>query len=209
MFQKIFVFLFLFLSTSLFASSTDLGFYSVNADVLKIRTGPSSKYKHSYSMYKQQETKVYELQDGWARISKSKTNAKWAYAKFLTKNTPKKSKPTIEKKPEPQAKEEPKIEVNEAPPKQEEKTKFVDRRLQRIISKSDGFKQHSKMFILVSQKLVSSQICKVTDFRKTRGWIEIYENELYFTYCGGFSRKNKIFLNLKTNELTGDLRKYK
>ncbi len=200
MIKKIFLSLFLFTSSLL---ASNLGLYYVNADVLKIRLGPSSSYEHSYSMYHKQKTNVYEFKNSWARVSKSKSNSKWAYAKFLSpvkvdkktetskKSTPKKTKKTTKKK------------VTKA------KKNKVDTRLLKYIAKSDNYEKHSKVFINVSQRLIANRVCKISDFRKTSGWMELSKDEMYFTYCGGFTKKDKIYINLVTNEIIGNMRKYK
>ncbi len=183
MFKKIFIFLFLIWSSSVFASSSSLGLYSVNTNALKIRLGPSSKYPHSYNIYNKQTTNVYEFKDGWARISKFKDNSKWAYAKYLTKVTHQSSSQVKEPK--------------------------IDTRLLKYLVKSDNYEKHSKVFINVSQRLISNHVCRVSDFKKTSGWIELAKDELYFTYCGGFNKKDKIYINLLTNKIIGNMKKYK
>lgn len=198
MFQKIFIFLFILFSCSAFASSKTLGLYSVNADVLKIRLGPNSQFEHSYNMYNNQRTNVYEFKDGWARVSKSANHSKWAYGKYLTqvnKNSIVSQKPAKRKK---------KSQVKKKVPK----PKF-DTRLVKYIAKSDNYKKHSKVFINVSQRLISQRVCRISDFRKTSGWMELSEDEMYFTYCGGFNKKDKIYINLVTNEIIGNMKKYK
>lgn len=226
MHQKIFLSLFL-LTSSLLASDFEL--YYVNADVLKVRTGPSSSYEHSYSMYNKQKARVYKVKDGWAKVSR--TRSQWAYAKFLTKisvekdskkATPKKA--TTQKKKITPQKVAPKKAVPKTIATQQKKTTpkktvttakksskkpKIDSRLLKYIKKSDNYEQYSKVFLEVSQKLISNKVCKVSDFRKTNGWMKLYEDEMYFAYCGGFKKKDKIYINLVTNELIGDMKRYK
>ncbi len=189
--QKIFIFLLLVLNVSVFASSLNLGLHTIDANALKVRTGSSSQYKHSYNIYKNQTVTVHEFKNGWARISKSEDTPKWVYAKYLKKiNKQEKS---------------PKKKIQ----KKETGKTTVDSRLLRYISKSDNYIKHSKVFINVSQRLIASHVCRISDFRKTSGWIELSKDEIYFTYCGGFNKKDKIYINLLTNKIIGNMKKYK
>ncbi|WP_415249566.1 SH3 domain-containing protein [Sulfurimonas sp.] len=75
-------------SSYLFANT-----HYVNAQTLKVRVAPTSSSYHSYSIYKGHKLKVYEIKNGWARISNYKTitkndesikSAKWVYGDYLT-----------------------------------------------------------------------------------------------------------------------------
>lgn len=212
MLKKILISLLLLTSNYLFASSAPIGTYYVNGSILKVRTGPSTKATHSYSIYKKQKVTVYELHNGWARVSKSSENSKWAYAKYLTKIDAPVKKQAVAEPVQHTPKQEtvvPREEVVHEEPAPKVKKPSVDTRLLRAISKSDDFLIYSEIFLSVSQQLVKHRICKVSDFRKTRGWMELKKDEIYFSYCGGFNKKNKIYMNLKTGRITGDMRKYK
>lgn len=192
MLKKIVLFLFILTATNLFATALAKGKYYVNTKTLKVRMAPSTKAGHSYSMYKNQKVRVYEVKDNWARISKYKTTtvkgkftkaAKWVFGKYLTQAKVRKQK--------------------------NRKKSFTKKRssykkntkLTKAISGSDNYKKFSKTFQSVSQKLIENGTCKVSDFSKTRGWIDISRDDLYFAYCGGFSKKNKIYLNVKSGVL--------
>ena len=198
--HKIFLSLLLLTSSILYADLNGTGKYTVNSATLKVRLAPTTRSVHSYSIYKNQKVSVYEIQNNWARISKYTTTsvqgnvtrtAKWVYGKYITplnsttstqKNTYKKPKKTLKKS------------VRKQPKKR-------NSRLTKAISGSDGFNKHSKVFIAVSEELIHKRVCKVSDFRKTRGWMELKADKMYFAYCGGFSKRNKLFLDINTSEV--------
>lgn len=192
MLKKILLFLFILSATTLFAGLQGKGKYYVNTKTLKVRMAPTTKARHSYSIYKNQKVRVHEVKDNWARISRYKTTtvkgkftkaAKWVFGKYLTKSKVSKKK----KRKKTSTKKRSSYKKNNS--------------LTRAISGSDNYKKFSKTFGSVSQKLVKDGRCKVSDFRKTRGWIDLDRDDLYFIYCGGFSKKNKIYLNVKNGVL--------
>ncbi|MDQ7045892.1 MAG: hypothetical protein Q9M32_08270 [Sulfurimonas sp.] len=205
MFTKIFLFLFVLTiaSSSAFAKSSQ--YYFVNTATLKVRVAPTTKSMHSYSIYKNYKVKVYEMKDGWARISRYKTNAvngkfvkvaKWSYAKFLTqineKNyTKKKQKKRAAKK------------------KYKKKTKKVTKNtsLDKALAPSDNYDKYADIFTVASQKLIDKKECKIRDFKRMRGWVQSTPDNLYFTYCGGFRKTDKVYLNIVTGEVSRATRK--
>ena len=194
MLKKIPLLLFILTATTLFADLQGKGKYYVNTKTLKVRMAPTTKSVHSYSVYQNQKVRVYEIKDNWARISKYKTTtvkgkftkaAKWVFGKYITKSKIKKKK---------------KLKKKKSPVKKQSSYKN-DSKLIQTISGSDNYKTFSKAFQSASKKLVHDGKCKISDFRKTRGWIDLSRDDLYFVYCGGFSRKNKIYLNVKSGVL--------
>lgn len=200
MFHKIFIFLSLFIFSSLVSASSVRGTYYVKADVLKVRNGPSTNYIHSYSIYNNYKVRVFEIKDGWARISRYKTTtsngkfvkaAKWTFAKYLTKSDAKtqikskKKKKSIKKS------------------SKATKTKKVNNTaLIEAISPSDNYDKHAPLFLSASKKLIEEKRCKIYDFKRMRGWVESTPINRYFTYCGGFRRTNKIYLDILTGEIS-------
>jgi len=68
------------------------------------------------------------------------------------------------------------------------------------IAKSDDFKRYESTFTSVSQRLFKDGTCQLKDFKRSNGWMEISDGELYFIYCGKIKKQNKIFLNVITGE---------
>lgn len=73
--------------------------------------------------------------------------------------------------------------------------------LKQALSYSDNYDKHASLFQSVSQKLIDKKRCKIRDFKRMRGWVESSPTNLYFTYCGGFRRSDKIYLNIATGEI--------
>lgn len=204
MFSKIFLFFFFLTVTHVFAETTSTGKHYVNTNALKVRTAPTTKSTHTYNIYRGYKVRVYELQNGWARITRYKTStedgkfikkARWVYAKFITsvnakkkrKNRKSSSKKTVKNK----------TSHEEA--------------LAKVLKPSDNYDKYAKIFQTASLKLIKEKRCRVNDFKKMRGWVEASPTTTYFTYCGGFKKTNKVYLNIQTGEISEPLRpiKYK
>ena len=96
MFIKILIILFALTATYLSAKTNSTSKYYVNTETLKVRVAPNAESFHSYSIYKNYKVSVYEMKNGWARISRYKQinsnsikEAKWVYSEFITPTTKK------------------------------------------------------------------------------------------------------------------------
>jgi len=202
----------------------------VHANKLKVRLGSNKHATHSYSLNKNDRVKVFELKNGWARISPFKENiAQWVFAKYLTKiptETIKVSKTEpivkvaeqkIETKPvtdeqiieevqtlETLEDEDTVNDVIDSLQSQSISQEYlgVDPLLYEAINSSDKFEIYKDIFIKTSQRLYEKGTCQLRDFKRTKGWIEISDNVLFFIYCGKIKRSNKIYLNVVTGEAT-------
>ncbi|SBS67303.1 hypothetical protein VAT7223_03627 [Vibrio atlanticus] len=75
--------------------------------------------------------------------------------------------------------------------------------LDSYLSKSDDLKLHQEKFRNTVAKLISEGECDPSDFEELGGWVKSvkYSNrDVYFIYCGGLLRENKIYLDVNTNE---------
>jgi hypothetical protein len=173
---KIFLTLIITFSSSLFAIATGPGKYYVTTSSLKIRLGPNIKAVHHYNVYKDKKLKVYEVKDNWARISRYRTT-------YVNNEFIKVAKWVY-------AKYLMKIQRKEIS------------YLEKLISKSDNYMQHKETFLSISKRLYKEKTCQLSDFRKMRGWIRLRGTEKYFTYCGGYGRSSKIYINMITGKAT-------
>ena len=206
MFQKLLISLLLLsvFTAHIIASNT----HYVNTKTLKVRLEPTSKSPHLYSVYKGHKVKVYEVKNSWARISEYSKIAQWVHEDYLTKLKETKvekkiEKPTVvvEKKIEEIKKEEIKPIVKEPEPQIIiEEGISLEAVLLDTIAKSDDFKRYESTFTSVSQRLFKDGTCQLKDFKRSNGWMEISDGELYFIYCGKIKKQNKIFLNVTTGE---------
>ncbi|KQR32499.1 hypothetical protein ASF91_13265 [Rhizobium sp. Leaf155] len=72
------------------------------------------------------------------------------------------------------------------------------------VSQSDDFKRHEKAFVTAARRLVSVGTCKVSDFEEVGGFLKSMNHKnkpIYFTYCGGMTIPNRLYLNVSTGEV--------
>lgn len=187
MLKKIFISLLLLVSSSSYL----LGFtHYVNAQTLKVRIAPTSSAYHSYSIYKGHKVQVHEMKDGWARISKSKAAAKWVHGDYIT----------------PIKKEEKELVKKEIPPKEMEPIVTIEYNEYDLVlenvAKSENYEKFKPIFIATSKRLYDNGTCTLKDFKRSRGWMELADDVIYFIYCGNIKRSNKIYLNVITGKAT-------
>ena len=169
------------LSMSLYAAATGTGSYYVSTDKLNVRLDPSTTGKHTNSLSKGQKVEVLEVLNGWARISSyysgkkegvSHSVARWVSAKYLSSNKPKQAT------------------VNTNSP------------ISRALVGTDDYARYKTTFIKVSEKLVKNGQCTIKDFTNMGGWIRSSTRGKYYTYCGGMSKSNRLYLNVNTGKVS-------
>lgn|GEM_PF-1043596 len=158
------------------------GFYFVISDKLNVRLAPNKNGAVTNTLYKRQKIEIFEIKGNWARISKFYDGssegvegkvARWVYAKYLST-----TQPAVEK-----------VKVT---------SKVGD-----VIKSSDDFAKYQSVFVSASENLLKSGSCSMSDFIEMGGWwrSSIHKPKpIYFTYCGGMTKNNRIYLNA----LTGD-----
>lgn len=70
-----------------------------------------------------------------------------------------------------------------------------------IVADSDDFTQHRAAFVKVARDLIASGRCTAGDFKEQGGWVKSVnqrDEPVYFTYCGGMTATNKIYMNAET-----------
>ena len=73
-----------------------------------------------------------------------------------------------------------------------------------LISDSDDFRKHKDAFIAASQTLLSQGRCSEQDFKEMGGWSKSsnHPNQpIYFTYCGGMAKANRIYLDASSGRI--------
>lgn len=74
-----------------------------------------------------------------------------------------------------------------------------------VIAQSDDFERHRRGFAKLAKKLIGDGRCTEADLREQGGFVKSvdqYRNQpVYFTYCGGTSLSNKIYVNAVTGEI--------
>ncbi len=75
---------------------------------------------------------------------------------------------------------------------------------ERLVRQSDDFTQYRAAFVRAANELIQSGRCTPGDFEEQGGWMKSsnHRNEpIYFTYCGGMSIANRIYLNAETGRI--------
>jgi hypothetical protein len=73
-----------------------------------------------------------------------------------------------------------------------------------LVSGSDDYGRYKDVFARAAAQLISSKQCTGGDFEETGGWLRSTahkDSPVYFTYCGGFTRENRLYLNAATGNL--------
>lgn len=183
------------------AAPKDDDTYWVTSDRLNRRTCPSLDCGVVGQFFFREGTKVLERHDGWARVTRpydaSCVNgrsqyvdagnaacdpsngieggrfAEWVSAEFLTADRP----------PDP---------ANNASVAEE------------IVAGSDDFARYRRQFASSAHTLISQGRCTKADFRNMGGWVKSTNHRsqpIYFTYCGGMTIANRLYLNAETGEI--------
>lgn len=73
------------------------------------------------------------------------------------------------------------------------------------ISKSDDYDKYSSAFLISTKTLVLSRTCSLEEISELGGWMKSVTNHkdqpVYFIYCGGNHRSNRIYLNAESGEI--------
>jgi len=175
-------------ASSAFAQARSPGEYVVSADTLNIRLAANTNAKVKGKLYQGQQIEVLEVSNGWARISHyydgateglSGDVARWVFATHLSPIAP----PPVPAKP----RVEIKVDVNSP--------------VYQAIESSDDLALHQGIFVQASEELVKAGQCKLSDFRDIGGWWRSAAHKpepVYYTYCGGASNEDRIYLNTDT-----------
>ncbi len=182
--KHIFVILITYFTVSaVYAGTTMPGDYYVTSETLNVRLAESRNGKITNTLYKRQKVEVFEVKEGWARISQyyngaveglSGDVARWVFAEYLSASRP----------------SEEKIVSNNSP-------------VANAIKTSDDFSKYQSVFISASEKLINNGNCRLSDFEEMGGWMRSSNHKpksVYFTYCGGMTKSNRIYLNTTTGK---------
>lgn len=175
--------------------------YWNTVDRLNRRTCPSTQCGVVGRLFFREGATVYEVRNGWARITPAYNAScknghseyvdsgnsaclasngiqggkfsEWVAFKYLSKNRP----------PDPAGDET---------------------GLAGILGKSDDYHLYKDQFLKTASALISQKICTLKDFQEGWGFTKStkYPNQpVYFTYCGGMHKRNKIHLNVQSGKI--------
>ncbi|MDP3194545.1 hypothetical protein [Tabrizicola sp.] len=183
------------------SATEDDGKFWVTSERLNRRTCPSNSCGVVGQFFFREGTSVLERRDGWARVTKSYDAscvngrsqyvdtgnascdpangiidgqfAEWVSAEYLSDVRP----------PDPAA---------------------GAAGIEALVAGSDDFARHRVAFAEAAQSLIAQGRCKDQDFRDMGGWLKSsnHRNQpIYFTYCGGSTVANRLYLNADTGEV--------
>lgn len=161
----------------------DIMDYYVDEATLPIRSKPDVNAFIEGSMYRGDHVHLLEKKNGWGRITEyfvyqenKPATAQWIPLDGL-----------VTKKPEISSDERRKTLLG-------------------YIDKSDDIGKYQETFIKTTDQLLQQQRCKPDDFMETGGWVRsvnFSKEDVYFVYCGGMKRVNKIYLNAQNATVFG------
>ena len=174
----------IFMVSIVHAKANTPGHYYVIAEALNVRLNASTKGKVTNTLSMNQKVEVFEVKNGWARISKyydgvaegiSGKVARWTSAKYLSSDRPTNNKLIDYSSP-----------------------------LTKAISSSQDYSKNKDIFLSVSAKLIDQRECKLSDFEEMGGWMRSSNHKpkpIYFTYCSAKKANDRIYLDATTGKL--------
>jgi len=75
---------------------------------------------------------------------------------------------------------------------------------EQLIKDSDDFTRHRRAFVTAARALIDRGECTGADLQENGGFVKSSNHRdepIYFTYCGGYTTANRIYLNAKTGEI--------
>lgn len=160
------------------------GTYYVSVEKTDERLAPAANAKSTNILRMRQAVEVLEVKGQWARVTKYYDGqvegvpgqvARWVAVKDLSAARP-----------------------------ADEVAKSDEPEIAKLLTGSDDFARYRKPFIKASQELIQRKQCSVQDFKEVGGWSKStnFPNKpVYFTYCGGMTKQNRVYLNAATGEV--------
>lgn len=75
---------------------------------------------------------------------------------------------------------------------------------EKLVANSDDVALYQKVFTKAATALLENGLCTDADFIENGGWVKSMSfkpRAIYFTYCGGATVANRIYLNAATGEI--------
>lgn len=75
---------------------------------------------------------------------------------------------------------------------------------ERLVAQSDDFAQYREAFTTAASQLIDDGRCTAADFEEMGGWVKSTNERnrpIYFTYCGGMTAANRLYLNADSGEI--------
>ena len=73
------------------------------------------------------------------------------------------------------------------------------------IANSDDYKTHKDQFLKAANKLIRDKSCTANEIKDMGGFMKSQINHpnqpVYFTYCGGMNRNNRIYVDVSSGKI--------
>ena len=72
------------------------------------------------------------------------------------------------------------------------------------IRASDDFSSYRQSFMSATAKLIENGTCTLAELKEIGGWVKSQNNKnqpIYFTYCGGMTMKNRIYIDASSGNV--------
>jgi len=209
------VFIAVFTTSPVFAEATYPGSFVVSTDTLNVRQAANTVGKIAERLHRNEKVEVFEVKDGWARISEyfsvdkqgqSANIARWVFATHLTPVLP--AEQMVDEGDTIVA-----AMTSSDDPTKRENTAVAEQPVQRIdvnspialaIKASEDLARYMCTFVSVSGKLIDAGECQLSDFEDIGGWWKSVDHQprpIYYTYCGGGNSNHRVFVNVSTGRV--------
>jgi hypothetical protein len=74
-----------------------------------------------------------------------------------------------------------------------------------LVSGSDDYGKYKDEFARAAADLIKSGQCSRADFQESGGWLKSMQHRnrpIYFTYCGGMTLQNRLYLDASTGRVS-------
>ncbi|MBN3564715.1 SH3 domain-containing protein [Aliamphritea spongicola] len=156
-----------------FASAVSGADYYVITNVLNVRNAPTVQSDVTGKLRFGEKVTAFETTGEWVKIHSDK--AAWVSGNYLS----------------------------EQPPTPEQTDRFRLSMLTPLLQHSDNYNQHKALFEAKSLLLNKQGTCLISDFSRMKGWWlnEASGGNEYFIYCQHNDKRQKIILNITTEQL--------
>jgi len=73
-----------------------------------------------------------------------------------------------------------------------------------LVKSSDDYRLYRAQFSKAARELINKGACTAGDFEEVGGWMSSPSKgkEMYFMYCGGMTKANRLYLNVRTGVIS-------
>ena len=178
--------------------SAEIGRMWVTSDRLELRSCPSSSCGLASRLYFREAVDVVEVKSGWGRVSRyNDAFCSGGRTSDLEDNTACTSENGfIEGKYAQWA------ELAHLSPARPADPGANAKGISKLVAQSDDFRLYELAFVKAAQQMIERGTCTEADFLDMGGWMSSPDKPfVYFTYCGGMTKSNRYYLDVKSGRV--------